>query len=96
MSEDEHVAVRVLIGGRVQGVAFRWNARARARELSVGGWVRNLADGRVEAHVEGLRPAVDAMLAWLERGPRAARVEACDSRPVSLEGTNAFEVRRGE
>ena len=47
------VRYRVLVSGRVQGVFFRDSCRRVAEEHDVGGWVRNLPDGRVEAVFEG-------------------------------------------
>lgn len=85
-------ALRVLVQGRVQGVAFRWSAAERARLLGVRGWIRNLADGRVEAHVEGDREATGAMLEWLASGPALARVDGIQSRPTPPEGATSFEV----
>lgn len=70
MVECKHV----LVSGRVQGVAFRWNARERARRLGVNGWVRNLPDGRVEVWIEGETVALDRMLDWLAGGPPGAMV----------------------
>ena len=84
---------RAVISGRVQGVFFRAEARARARSLGVAGWVRNRPDGAVEAAFEGSRAAVESMLRWCEQGPAGARVAAVDviwEPPVGDEG---FEVR---
>jgi acylphosphatase len=39
--------------GRVQGVGFRYTARNIAINYDVGGFVRNLPDGRVELVAEG-------------------------------------------
>ncbi len=43
----------VLYSGRVQGVGFRYTTQRVAARFAVTGWVRNLADGRVELVVEG-------------------------------------------
>ncbi len=54
---------RVFYSGRVQGVGFRYTAQSTARSFRVTGWVRNLADGRVELVAEGQPPEIDAYLA---------------------------------
>ena len=67
-------AVRLHITGRVQGVGYRaWAVKTAAR-LGVRGWVRNWADGSVEALVIGDEPAVAAMIEAYRQGPRAASV----------------------
>lgn len=67
-------AVRLRIGGRVQGVGYRaWTVRTASR-AGLRGWVRNRADGSVEALVIGEEPEVAAMVEACRRGPRAATV----------------------
>ncbi len=70
----EIIAARVAIGGRVQGVAYRWSMQNEAVRQGVRGWVRNQPDGTVAALVTGRRDAVEATLAWCRRGPAAAKV----------------------
>jgi len=84
-----HVHVR----GRVQGVGFRFDTRARARALGLGGSVRNLADGSVEAVFEGPRDRVESMLDWCRRGPAGARVDAVDVVWEQPCGERGFEAR---
>jgi DNA ligase D-like protein (predicted 3'-phosphoesterase) len=86
-------AVRTVVRGRVQGVGFREAAVAEAHDLGVLGWVRNAEDGTVAAHLEGPGPAVDRMLAFLEAGPPAARVEAVETEEAKVEGHEQFAVR---
>ena len=67
--------MRVVVSGRVQGVGFRWATLERARSRGVAGWVRNSTEGNVEAVFEGPTEAVDALVAWVRRGPSGARVD---------------------
>ena len=68
-------ARRVVIRGRVQGVGYRdWMLREATR-IGVQGWVRNRADGAVEALVDGEEAAVQALLMLCRRGPMLARVD---------------------
>jgi acylphosphatase len=62
------------IAGRVQGVGFRLYMQREARSRGITGWVRNRADGTVEAVVQGTPDAVEAMIAWARRGPPSAAV----------------------
>lgn len=66
---------RILISGMVQGVAFRYYTRAKARQAGATGWVRNLPDGRVEALIEGTPEVVADVIAWCRKGPPASRVD---------------------
>lgn len=67
--------VRVFVSGKVQGVFYRQSTVNKALELGVNGWVRNLADGRVEALLVAENTVLEAMMAWMEVGPPAAVVE---------------------
>lgn len=87
------LAFHAIIRGRVQGVAFRWMTRDEARARGLCGWVRNLADGSVEIHVEGAAEELVAMRSWLAEGPPSARVDSVEGDAVPLEGHTAFAVR---
>jgi acylphosphatase len=87
------VAVRAFVSGRVQGVGFREACRRAARQAGVGGWVRNMADGRVEAWFEGDRDAVDRVLAWCGHGPSWAAVSGVEIHDEPARGAEGFEVR---
>ena len=74
--------VLLRISGRVQGVGFRaWTVRTAA-ELGLRGWVRNLADGSVEALACGDRETLDRFVDQCRRGPQFAGVKAVDVRPA--------------
>jgi acylphosphatase len=85
--------VRVQVRGRVQGVFFRAEARARAESLGVAGWIRNLPDGSVEAVFEGEDGRVESMVEWCRRGPAGSVVEAIDVEREEPVGEAGFRVR---
>ena len=89
------ISLRVVITGRVQGVGFREALKAQAESLGVVGWVRNRVDGSVEAVLNGSPDAVQAMLAWAQRGPALARVSALRTSPLEAwdEANSGFERR---
>ena len=68
------------VHGRVQGVGFRWWARATALELGLVGWAVNLDDGRVEVVAEGPREACEALLAALGSPAAPGRVRGLTPR----------------
>jgi acylphosphatase len=74
------VRVRVFAGGRVQGVAYRFFAEKYAARLGITGWVRNLADGRVEVLAEGPAEEIKTFLERLKEGPSLARIDSFEVR----------------
>jgi acylphosphatase len=83
----------IYYSGRVQGVGFRFTARAIAAQVRVSGFVRNMPDGRVQLVVEGNRDAVQMFLDRVESemgpyirhkqvgvGPATGRFEGFDIR----------------
>lgn len=68
------VRAHVHVEGRVQGVFFRANTCEEALSLGIAGWVRNCADGKVEAIFEGEKEAVQKMIDWCHIGPSGAHV----------------------
>lgn len=83
---------RVVAHGRVQGVFFRDSTRRRARDERVAGFVRNLADGTVEAAFEGPADAVERMVAFVRVGPPDARVDRLDVVTEPPTGMTGFRV----
>ena len=81
------------VSGKVQGVFFRRSTETEATRLDLDGWVRNLADGRVEVLVEGEEEAVRELAAWLESGPKKAKVTAVELQEHPLQGIAGFVVR---
>jgi acylphosphatase len=92
VSELNTRRVRVVVSGDVQGVGFRWSCRQQAGSRGVGGFVRNLPDGRVEAVFEGPSGALDALVAWCRTGPAWGRVEAIEVFDETAIGETAFRI----
>jgi acylphosphatase len=87
--------VGFIVLGQVQGVGYRWSAQEEALRLGVTGWIRNATSGAVEGEAEGEASAVDAFVAWLQRGPAGARVERCQATDERLDGRfTSFSIRR--
>lgn len=89
--------VHILVNGRVQGVSFRYYTQRWAVSLGVKGWVRNLADGRVETLAEGDKRNLERLVEKIKVGPPSAYVENAevDWRPYSGEFSD-FRIRSTE
>ena len=85
---------RLYVSGRVQGVAYRFFARSTALQLGVTGFVRNLADGRVEVVAEATVDTWKEFVGKLEQGPTLSKVSSVVVEPTSLtEPFTTFEIR---
>ena len=87
------IARSVRVTGRVQGVFFRAWTRDEGKALGLTGWVRNDADGSVEAYLEGSEAGVIKMIQLMGQGPSHARVDEINVEEVDPEGFDRFEVR---
>jgi acylphosphatase len=85
--------VRVIVRGRVQGVAFRHHTAQQARRAGVAGFVRNRPDGSVEAAFEGEPSGIEELLAFVRRGPRSARVDGVEEFEETPAGDRTFDIR---
>jgi acylphosphatase len=74
VTPDGQARLTAWVEGRVQGVGFRWWARARALELGLAGWAENLEDGRVRVIAEGDQASCGELLALLEDAEAPGRV----------------------
>jgi len=84
-------ALRLTIHGRVQGVGYRAWTLDEARRLGLRGWVRNRADGSVEALAIGDPVAIETLATLCARGPHFARVDSVERHPASDDGSPGFE-----
>ncbi|HUQ77206.1 MAG TPA: acylphosphatase [Burkholderiales bacterium] len=69
---------QIRVKGRVQGVGYRDALRDEAQRIGVTGWVRNRADGSVEALLQGDAVSVERLIDWARRGPILAEVRSVD------------------
>jgi acylphosphatase len=83
---------RLYVTGRVQGVGYRNFLSVEAQALGLNGWVRNRADGAVEALVAGPPTLVDALVARATQGPPRARVDSVRREVTDAEPPVGFFV----
>ncbi len=99
MGNNKHVQylrAHVIIHGLVQGVFFRASTRDEAIRIGVGGWVRNLPNGGVEALFEGEKKKVEEIVGWCHRGPSGARVSTVELSWEPYQGEfKRFDIRYG-
>ena len=88
------VARKFVIRGEVQGVGYRFFAQRAAARHQVVGYVRNCADGTVEALAEGPEASVEAFKHDLATGPAFAAVAQVEE--IHLEPTGRFPMFRIE
>ena len=88
------IARRFFISGLVQGVGFRFFAQRSSARHQVKGYIKNLADGRVEVWVEGNPAAVDAFRLDLAAGPNDSKVT--DIEELVIEPSRLFSAFRIE
>ena len=86
------------MSGRVQGVGFRFFAERIAGKLGVGGYVKNLYDGRVEVYAIGTEEQLLALSDALRRGPAMAYVERVDEQDAAIrrEYENLFTIEQDD
>ena len=85
----------IIIEGKVQGVYYRVWVRTQAEKLGLTGWVKNLADGRVEAVFEGPKDRIEEIISKCKIGTKVASVDHIDIKWEKTTGKYAgFEIER--
>ena len=88
--------LHLIIKGRVQGVFYRASTRDTAVKLGLKGWVRNMADGSVEAVFEGNEKTLKEVLQWCRNGPPGAYVSKIEEKWDEFTGEfDRFDIRYG-
>ena len=85
---------KIQIKGRVQGVYYRGSTKAKADELGLCGWVKNLPNGDVQVEVEGSPEQLQHFLKWCQSGPPMARVEQVEQTEAALKHYDNFTILR--
>ena len=85
-------SVRLRITGRVQGVGYRAWMMRQASAIGLRGWVRNRADGSVEALVTGEDDRIAAMIEACREGPFGARVIDVEITDAADDGSSGFSA----
>ena len=93
IDSDDRQAAHLLVRGIVQGVGYRYWTERVARSLGLGGWVRNLHDGRVEIYAEGPKASLRALVERCHDGPSSASVTDVDRADRAPRGRLNFEIR---
>ena len=80
----ERIRKRLVFHGTVQGVGFRWRARAAADSAGATGWVRNNVDGSVTMELQGTEAQIDRVVQGLDRA-RYIRIESLEARRIPVD-----------
>jgi acylphosphatase len=75
--------VHLLIGGRVQGVGFRYFVHQKAKDLGITGWVKNTPDGKVEIEASGNENNLAAFTDWMKIGPARALIRTFSESEIT-------------
>ncbi len=87
-------SVYLIVGGRVQGVGFRYFVKHKADELHIFGWVRNTPDGKVEIEAEGEPDNLAIFTDWVKLGPARAMIKTFSISEISPQRNfRSFTIR---
>jgi acylphosphatase len=88
------ISTQVFYEGNVQGVGFRYSVKQVAKGFEVIGWVRNLADGRVELQASGDASELAAFLDAIRNSHLRAHIKNATEAPLaSPPASRGFEIR---
>ena len=84
--------IHCYVSGRVQSVWFRASTQKKALSLNITGWVKNLADGRVELMACGEPQQLMLFEQWLRQGPPQARVDNVEIKSIRSQSFTQFDL----
>lgn len=83
----------IIVSGHVQGVGYRWQAKKKAQQLGLKGFVSNQSDGNVYLEVEGSQERLKDFIAWCKIGPENARIGDLDVNEAELKAYSSFSIK---
>lgn len=87
-------STQIFYAGHVQGVGFRYSVKQIARGFDVTGWIRNLADGRVELQANGEPRELAAFVEAIGTSELRAHIKEQTETPLASETpARGFEIR---
>ena len=92
IQEQQLQAYHVNASGKVQGVYYRASTAKKAQSLGLSGWVKNLADGRVELFAQGPSEPLDKLITWCKKGPVLAKVSNLECELAQVDANMAHFV----
>lgn len=85
-------SIEAYYSGTVQGVGFRWTVSRLSARFSVGGYVKNLRDGRVLVRVEGAALDVDNFLVAIKQSSLSGYIRDVEINKTEAEGLSSFSI----
>ncbi len=88
--------VKISVKGKVQGVFFRSETQKKARELNLGGWVKNEADGTVTILASGRDNQITEFIQWCSSNPGYSSVSGInvEDLPANQKINGEFTIKR--
>ena len=75
---------KVIVKGRVQGVAYRYYCGEVAMKLGISGLVKNLPTGDVEIIIDKSHPKTYRLIDWARYGSPSAKVRSLTIEDIEL------------
>ncbi len=91
--EMNKIRIRTFYSGKVQGVGFRWTVRNISNNFEIDGYVKNLADGRVEMVAEGDEKQVGAFIEAINERMSGYIRDIRKEKERPAEEKSGFEIR---
>jgi len=86
--------ISIIISGKVQGVFYRQSTKAKASELGITGYVKNLPDGSVYVIATANAEQLAALMTWCKTGPPRAMVDTITTEELPLHPFTEFTIER--